>query len=282
MKINWGLIILTIAFGACSNKQNPEPSDGKATLSISGNAGDITITKASIDLPASTDVGVYVLQTGMSPATMANTPFKNVLYTATGTGGAFTSNSPIVLENVKTYNVCAYTPRLQSTPPDASSVSFQHGTDVLYTSSTAITITGTVASATLSFEHKMAQIKFVLASGVGSPNITGATLNVTGFNESGAINLTDGSISAVMGKGAIITDVDKAICFVPNVASMTLAITVNTTDNRAFTGSISRVFNAANSYTYTITLNKNNTQLNVTGEVVNWIPVDGGSISVNG
>lgn len=280
-KTNLMFIALAIVFACCTNKQEVAPT-GRATLSLTGSAGSIVATKATIDLLASTNVGVYALQTGATPTTLVNTPFKNAPYTATGIGGAFTSTAPFVLESAKAYNVCAYAPRQATAPSDASAVSFAHGADVLYAPNTPVSISGTVASAVLSFEHKMSQIKFMLASGVGAPILTGATINVTGFNESCTLNLADGTIIPVVGAGATVTDIAKAVCFAPNATSMVLNLTVTTSDNRVFYGTISATFLASRSYTYTLTLNKNDAQLGITGTVVDWIPVDGGNVSVAG
>lgn len=276
MKLDRILIVLTVILSACSNEQIPASFDSKVTLSLSGKNTDIVTTKGN--LPVSTKVGVYALQTGVDAATLANTPFKNALYIANGSDEFFSSISPIVLESKKPYRVCAYAPFLETIPSDASAISFIHGTDVLYAPITPITISSSVASAELNFEHKMSQIKFILVSGLGSPILAGAKLSVTGFNESCTLNLDDGVITPILGKGSTVSQIDQFVCFVPDSSLMNLAVKITTIDNWVCKGTISRVFKSSESYTYTLTVSK--TELGIVGEVVNWELVNGGNLNV--
>ncbi|MBP1593191.1 MAG: Fimbrillin-like [Bacteroidetes bacterium] len=287
MKKIWIFAALAAVMVSCSNEQDPsnQTSAKQVALSLSGSTEAMITTKAStVDLPAATQVGVYALETAPSTITMLTTPFKNVLYSATGASGAFTSTSPIYLLSTKQYSACAYAPQV-STVSDVTAVPFVHGTDVLYAPTKTVTITPgspAIAAVDLTFSHKMSQIKFSLVAGTGTPDLTGAVLSVTGFNESCTMNITDGSVTPVKGVGASITDIDKATCFVPNSSDMLLDVKVTTTDNRSYTGTISRVFGAGSSYSFTITLNKNDTKLGITGHVIDWVSVNGGNVPVEG
>lgn len=283
------LAVLAIALASCSNKQSEVmPATGNATLSLTGKSEGMLITKASsIDLPANTTVGVYATQTNAPATTLVTTQFKNAPYIATGSAGAFTSLAPFTLISSNTYNVCAYAPQLGTTPVDPTAVSFNHGDDILFAANVPVTFSGTTvktATAALSFVHKMSQIKFTLVSGAGSPApvIAGASLMVTGFNESCTMNLNTGVVTPVLGAGASVTQAGTAVCFVPNSTAMMLSVTITTTDGRVYYGTINTVFNASSSYSYTLTLNKNDAQLGFTGTVVDWIPVDGGNVSLAG
>jgi hypothetical protein len=283
----WILAVMAIAFASCSQDQDtPNVSaKGDVALSLTGSASGMAITKANVELPASTQVGVYALETAPSSFDVVTTPLKNRLYVATGAAGAFTATTPLYLVHTRSYKALAYAP-YQSLISDDKAVSFAHGTDVLYASPVSVAITGTVepwsASAALSFVHKMSQAKFTLVSGAGTPDITGATLKVTGFNESCTIDLTDGTVTPVAGAGASVTEAGKAVCFVPNTADMTLNFSVTTTDGRVYNGTLVKTFLAGNSYAYTITLNKNETKLDITGTVVDWVNVNGGDILTEG
>jgi hypothetical protein len=271
------ILLVQLVLVGCSGEQNQILSP-KAILSLKGNISEV-ITRSSTNLPDQTQTGVYALETGSSATTLATTPFENVLYTTTENGGRFISSSPIVLECDKSYLVCAYAP-CQNVVSDPLAVLFPHGTDVLYAAPATVTIAGTIASATLVFGHEMAQIKFVLTSGTGFPVLTGATLEVTGFYASCALNLADGVITPVPGNGATVTMADQSVCFVPDTRPMTLNVTVTTTDGRSYKGTILQVFTASYSYNYTLTLN--NTELEVSGRIIDWVPVKGGSVSVTG
>ncbi len=277
VKRNGIFVILVVLLSACTGEQNQILSP-EAVLSLHGDIPEI-VTKSSTYLPGSTQTGVYAMETGSSATTPATTSLRNVLYTATENGGDFTSASPIVLESAKSYQVCAYAP-YQSIVSNPVAVSFSHGTDLLYAAPAKVVIAGTTASSTLTFEHKMAQIRFILTSGTGESALTGATFKVTGFYASCTLNLVDGTITPVQGAGATVTTTDQLVCFVPDTQPMTLNITVTTTNGRCYAGSISRIFSASYSYNYTMMIN--NTELEVFGQIIDWIPVTGGSISITG
>lgn len=288
MKKNWIYAILAIALVSCSNNQEPaNQNSGKdVALSLNGSSETMITTKAEtkIDLPASTPVGVYALETGTAPTTLVTTPFKNVLYTATGTAGGFTTTTPIYLQSTKHYTACAYAPLVENIM-DVSAIPFVHGNDVMYAQQETVVITPgspATASAAFTFRHKMSQIKFTLASGTGSPSLTGAVLSVKGFNASCTMDLSTGAITPIVGTGATVNEADKAICFIPNIPEMTLDVKVTTSDNRSYTGTITRPFSAANSYSFKITLNQNDSKLSITGQVVDWTPINGGDVSLEG
>ncbi len=280
MKRTWIFAVIPVLLAGCSLENNPDQYDGKVSLSLTGDSRELIITRGSgVQLPPSTEIGVYVLQTG---ATRESTRYRNILYTATGSNGILSSPNPAALDIANSYNVLAYAPRLGTEPANASAVRFNHGTDLLYAPLTGVTIASATATANLLFEHKMSQITFTLASGAGTPDLTGALLQVTGFSEYASLDLGTGILTAVAGSGASVTETSNSICFVPG--SLTLAVRVTTADNREYSGTITRNggFVASESYTYTLTLNKNDALLGVTGHLVDWTPVSGGNISVEG
>ncbi len=278
MKKTYILALWAILLTACSGEQNSIlPS--QAVLSLNGSTSDMSVTRSSSDLPASTQSGVYALETGSNTVSLATTPYANALYTAVGSGGSFTSSSPLILAKGKSYQVCAYAP-YQNPVNNPEALIFNHGTDVLYAPLVPVSISGAVASATLTYGHALSQIRFTLVSGHGSPILTGASLKVTGFCESCSFNLSDGSITPLVGNGATITDIDKAICFVPMTQTMSLNVLLTTSGGQQYKGTISRIFLSGYSYTYTLTVN--NADLEITGQIINWTSIDGGSITVTG
>lgn len=280
------LIFPLVIMASCSGSQQdifPVFSKG-IELSLTGRTETLILTKSMVELPSSTPIGVYALETAPGSVTLSDTPFRNALYSAIGTDGAFTSLSPIILQDSQSYKTCAYAPYAKSLA-DAAHIPFTHGTDVLYAPFETVNITTpssgiSVASVALTFSHKMSRIQFTLISGSGNPDLAGATLHVTGFCESCTMNLADGSITPITGAGASIDEPGKAVCFVPVSSGVVLNVKVTTSDNHTYTGTISRVFEAGNSYSYSLTLDKNNPKLGITGHVVDWIAINGGNVSV--
>lgn len=290
MKKVWTLAIMAIAFVSCSNDQEiPVVSTkGDVALSLTGSASSMVITKGSgeVELPASTSVGVYALEMAPGSFDVANTPLKNRPYVAIGVSGSFTAATPLYLDHAKTYKALAYAPS-QNFISDDKAVSFGNGADVLYASPADVAITTITeaswsAAAKLSFVHKMSQATFKLVSGAGSPDLSGATFNVTGFNESCTMDLTDGKVTPVKGAGAVMTKTDVANCFIPNSADMTLNLVIKTTDKRVYNATLVKTFLSGYSYVFTVTLNKNDTKLEITGTVIDWVSVPGGEISTEG
>ncbi len=286
------VILMVVMASSCTKEQEPAESM-KMPLQLSGNttllpvivtrSGQMTVTRGSssqaVDLPALTPTGVYAMEMNPNILTVSTTSLRNVQYTATGSNGAFTSVSPIILEYRKSYKVCAYAP-YQSTVTDPTVVGFSHGMDVLYALQTNVNVTGSTATASLQFVHKVAQIQFSLVAGSGSPDLTGVKLSVTGFKDSCTLNLTDGTLTPITGKGATVTLQDKVVCFIPDSQPMTLNVMVMTKDGKEYLGAITRTFAASNSYNYTLTVNRNLAELDVNSQIVDWLPVDAGNISV--
>ncbi len=286
MKGLWVLAVLATTFASCSQDQDAPSVSGKkgdALLNITGNASNMVTKATGVEMAAGTNVGVYVYETGLFDVT--STPFQNYQYAATGANGKFNATTAIYLSHAKSYSALAYAP-FQSTVANPKIVSFDHGTDVMYAATVPVSISGTdpafTASAQLLFKHLMSQLKFSLISGNGTPDLTGATLRVTGFNQSATLNLADGTFAPVKGDGAAITDIDKAVCFAADNADMALHLTVTTSDGKVYSGTLTKTFASGTSYSYKITVNNNDTKLDITGTVIDWIPVDGGSISVEG
>jgi len=284
------LLILTVVMLSSCTKEQEQPENrvplllsGSTTMPVSitrGNNQSATRSGSpTVDLPASTQAGVYALATGTNATTVTTTTQKNTLYTATGSNGSFTTATPITLEYRQSYQVCAYAP-YQSTVSDPTAVTFNHGTDVLYAPLTNVTITGPTATAALQFVHKVSQIQFNLTAGTGTPDLTGVTLSVSGFKSTCTLNLSDGTMTPVSGSGATVTDQNKAVCFIPDSHPMTLSIAVSTKDGKSYTGTITQTFSASNSYSYTLTVNKSQTELGVSLQLVDWITVSGGSVKV--
>ena len=140
-----------------------------------------------------------------------------------------------------------------------------------------MTISAT-ASAALSFTHQMSQISFTLVPGVGSPDLTNAVLEVGGFAASCTMNLSDGALTPVAASSAVINQVATPICFVPG--ALTLAVSVKTADGKTYSGALNRTFVAGSSYSYTLTLNKTEKILGVTGTVVDWVTVPSGDVDL--
>lgn len=280
MKKAWMFVVIPALLTGCSPENNPSWHERGVPLTLTGDSREPLITRGSnVPLPPSTEVGVYVLPTSMP---FAATPYRNILYSATGNNGILISSNPAVLNIADSYDVLAYAPRLETEPADATVVRFNHGTDLLYAPRTGVTISGATAAADLLFEHKMSQMMFTLVSGTGNPDLTNAVLQVSGFSEYANLDLTTGILTAVTGSGAFVTEISNSICFVPG--ELTLVVTVTTADNREYSGTITRAggFVASESYTYTLTLNKNDASLGVTGHLIDWMPVSGGNISVEG
>jgi len=278
---NYLTLVLFAALCSCNDNTIAPTTKGEAILTLTGNTISLAPTRSgtSKNLQDGTEVGVYVVQTNGEITTLASTPYINGLYKVAGTDGAFVCATPFVLYDGSNYTACAYSPRLDKVDIGANALSFGHGTDVLYAPSSNVTISGATASAALSFTHQMSQISFTLVSGVGAPDLTDAVMEVSGFSDSCTMNLADGVITPIVGSGEVINQVATPICFVPG--ALTLSVFVKTADGKTYNGNLNRTFMAGSSYNYTLTLNKTEGMLGVSGTVVDWVTVPGGNVELN-
>lgn len=302
MKKFWILAAFAAMFASCSNDQDTPSSveaKGDTELKIGGSANELVVTKANVNLLANTKIGVFAyIKTGTKATTLETTSFKNVEYSAKGTDATFTALKPINLWHENTYHAIAYSPKV-ATISDATKVDFVHGNDVMYASEAAIAIAEVTpattpatytASTDFLFKHVVSQINFAVKEGVGmvAADLANATLSATGFFGKCTMDLNTGKITptAIVATDATtqatITEKDKAICFIPNGTDMTLDIKVILADGRECNGTLKVAFAAGSSYKYTIVVNKNDSKLVITGQVVDWTVVDGGDVPIEG
>lgn len=278
---------LAVAISSCTNEQPTSLSSaqGDVVLSLSGKTtGVVNVsTRVGDNFPA-TNVGVYAME---SSATVTNTSLANALYTVDD-AGLFNSASPLKLNSKYAYTVCAYAP--QGVVSNVEAVPFTHGVDVLYATAVPVAFTAAnfpvappTASASLVFSHKMAQIKVSLKAGVGIQNsdLETATVKVSGFNESCTLNLVDGTIKPILGAGALITKAGEATCFIPNEKETKYSVSIMI-GTREYTGDIVCASKGNESYSYTLTINKNDAIVGITGKIVDWTNVPGAEIQVHG
>ena len=300
MKKFWILAAFAAMFASCSNDQDSPSSveaKGDTELKIGGSSDQLVVTKANVNLTKDTKIGVYAyIKTGANATTLTTTPFKNAEYVAVGTDNTFTSLAPINLYHANTYNAIAYAPRV-SAVTDPAAVEFTHGSDVLYAAEQNVTISalGTTpetykASTDFIFKHMLSQIKFTLVEGTGyvATDLVGATYKVTGLYGKCTMNLNTGVITPTPVKvddattSATITEKDKAMCFIPSSSDMTLEIEVTLANATVCKGTLVKTFTPGSSYSYNLKVNKNDAKLEVTGQVVDWVPVSGGDINIEG
>lgn len=260
-----------------------EPSQ----LVLKATAIDLYKTKAEATeaLPENTEVGVHIvdLTSGETPATAKIVNLKHVA-DASGALNLVGSDLPIILTTGYTYDIYSYSPYQEGlTGETVSAIPVSHGTDVLWAKAAGEKPNAATHSTTLTLEHKMAQIEFqVVADAASQPDITGATLKVTGFYKDGALDLATGKVKP--GEGSAVdntielTEFGKAICFLPIDGEMELAVevTIPAGDNAGvYSGTIKRTFAAGQSNLITITVIDRNSALGLEGGLIPWVEKTG-------
>lgn len=262
MRKIWLSFVLVVTLGGCSRDQNTNLVMGELMpLSLSGGT-----TKAVVNLDATT-VGAYVLQTdAASASTLLNAPFSNVIYNVDASG-VFTTASDTKLNNTSKYSVMGYAP--YKTVTDVNAVPFTSAENVVYAPLTPVTFGVGVASASLSFVHKMSRISFVIVPGLHNPSIAGATFKATGFYSSCTMNLADGVITPVMGAGEVIDQTDKVFNIVPGNLTLTLVVTIG---DRTYKTVAPYVAEEGKMCVYTLKVNEgSDMQLSIDPKIVNWV-----------
>jgi hypothetical protein len=266
MKKVWMLTSLLIVLASCSKE---DLSEEQIPFSLSGkvSATVLPVTKAD-DLLKSSTLGVYILQTDNASSSLENALYKNVWYSA-NVSGIFFSETSVKVSNSSAYSALAYSP--YKDVADIKATAFSHGEDVLYAPSVPVSVTRTAATAALTFEHKMSRVTFKIVSGLHSPDITNASLSVSGFYSSCTMDLSTGALTPVMGTGVTVTDAGKAIYIVPGSLNLNIMVTIGT---RKYAAQVSYKAEASKDCVYTITVNDGSTtSLGVNCQIADWIKV---------
>lgn len=273
--------VLTAGLTGCSKVKMVGTAGEPSQLSLQANTVDIsanrTWSKATTEpLPENTEIGVHVVDLTNSE-TLATAAISNVKYVSDASGAlSKTDATPVILTTGYTYDVYAYSPHNASVTADnASAIPVAHGTDVLWAKTAGETPNASTHTTTLTFEHKMAQISFnIVADGASKPDITGATLKVTGFCKDGTMDLATGEITPGSVDNTIeLTDVNTPICFVPSNQPMQFDVTVTIPSGASagtYTGVKQGTFLPGQSTAVTITVIDRNSTLGLEAGVVPW------------
>lgn len=278
-------IVLLSAMGmsGCS-KETVQPKGEQSRLSLTGKTMDLavqgqSVTKAGTEaLPGGLELGVHVvdLTLGEDLTSMAIANIKHVTDASGAIGN--TNSDPIILTTGYTYDVYAYSPYVAGT---TTTVPVVHGTDVLWAKAAGEKPNAATHSTTLTFSHKTAQISFSLvADATSTPDLTGATLKVTGFCKDGSLDIATGDVAPGTVDNTIeLTDIGRAICFLPTAAAMPLDVVVTVPAGQKgegqYSGTITKAFEPGKSYNITVTVIDRNAQLGLVGGLVPWVDQTG-------
>lgn len=279
-KIFYYLIVLFSALYSCS-RNNMDNLQNISYLVLSGKSLDIVPTKANINLPQDTRLGVYVLNvTSGSVETFNTAKVKNKQYTVTSEG-TFTGDI-LYINSGKDYDIYSYAPIVDPVE-NINSIVFNHGTDLIW-SEVNRDVRGALPgqnTANLKYYHKTSQIRFTLTDDRDNTSKTiypfsGALLEVSGFCSRFYLDLENGEIT----KGPIDNNVkirtqDSPVCFASDARPMSLNVFVNipgvSGGAQTYSGRLTNSFLQGYSYNYNIKLTS--TALVMTGTITDWITV---------
>ncbi len=278
MKIQIMFAALLLAVSSCSEK---ESVGEHSELILSGKVMFDRQTDAAVKadagvldpLPA-TNLGVYVLTvSGDAQTDFTTTAWKNESFVSDAAG--IISGGNVILRTGTTYDIYAYAPRVAGVS-DVHDVPVRHGDDVLwaYTPGTVATAGGTKAK--LEFRHCGAQIGFRLKAGDGKTDLTGAKMKVSGFFDTGKLDVATGKMT-VSGPVRSIEDKSGAktnILTDGTPATFTVVVTDVPGKTDPFTGSFTKALQPGKSYLYDVTVNMDGSPISFKGSVVDWVNVE--------
>lgn len=282
------MLLLVMGLSGCS-KENGEPKGEACRLLLTGSTLDLEVLGQSVTrteteaLPDGLELGVHVVDL-TSGEDVSNAAVTNVKHVADASGAINNTNpDPIILTTGYAYDVYAYSPYTAGT---TTTVSIDHGTDVLWAKAAGEKPNAATHSTNLIFSHKAAQISFsVVADAASAPDLTGATLKVTGFCKDGSLDLATGVVTAGTVDNTIeLTEIGQVVCFLPTAGEMPLNVAVTVPAGQqgegSYSGTIAKVFEPGKSYNITVTVIDRNVQLGLTGGVVPWV-TQTGNLDVN-
>lgn len=276
-------LLLAMGMSGCS-KETVQPKGEPSRLSLAGKTLDMavqgqSVTKAGTEaLPGGLELGVHVVDL-TSGEDMTNMAIANVKHVTDASGAINNTNpDPIILTTGYTYDVYAYSPYVAGT---TATVPVAHGQDVLWAKAAGEKPNSATHSTTLTFGHKTSQISFsVVADATSDPDLTGATLKVTGFRKEGSLDLSTGTVTAGTVDNTIeLTDIGQAVCFLPAEGATALDVVVTVPAGQKgegiYSGTITKVFEPGKSYNITVTVIDRNAQLGLVGGLVPWVDQTG-------
>lgn len=285
-------LVFTLALAGCSKDTNGLPQEKMPSrLSLTGTAIDISAasqnnraaTKVETEaLPAGLEIGAHIVDL-TSGEVVNSAAIANVKHYTDPLGGIILSDidHPMILTTGYTYDMyayCPYDPAVAS--PTATAIAVAHGTDMLWAKTAGEKPNAATHTTALVFEHKTAQVKFkVVADGASKPDVTGATIKVTGFYKDGTLNLETGAIAVGTVDNTIeLTELNKSVCFLPAQGQMSLKVEVNIPagpNAGSYSGTYTKVFAAGQSDEITITVIDRNSSLTLEGGLVPWVDQTG-------
>lgn len=279
MKIQIMLAALALAVSSCSEKKSVTGEHSELILSgqvmFDGQTGAaVKAAAGSLDPLPATNLGVYVLTvSGDAKTDFTTTAWKNEGFVSDAAG--IISGGNVILRTGTTYDIYAYAPRVAGVS-DAHAVPVRHGDDVLWACTPGTVATAGGTKAKLEFRHCGAQIGFRLKAGDGKTDLTGAKMKVSGFFDTGALDVATGKMT-VSGPARIIDDKSGKKTNVLTDGTPT-TFTVEVTDvpgkTESFTGSFTKALQPGMAYLYDVTVNMDGATISFKGQVVDWVNVE--------
>lgn len=287
-------VVMLILLSGCSDKGESLADEAEYYALSLERARLSTHSQAVEDeqfLPQHTLIGLYAADREGGTFNTGD-DHRNTSYQVVDENGTISSVHSAILEKNHAYRIYAYAPfrasGLEEEENDVS-LSVNHGEDILLAGPAVIDrVSEDNHTATLQFIHRMAQVQFVLepAPQLGAEYLAGATFKVSGFYESARLSLVNGTLSALTGNGALVTNLPEslkteAVCVIPDESEQALDVTVTTDKKGAITKSVSFRFEPGKSYQFIIKYTIGLT-LEITSAVVLWNDFDGGDINIVG
>lgn len=279
-----------LIFAACSNDENEMDNwNGEIRLS----SGLVVQTRAnSSDVPdkqiaEGQQIGIYV--EGVSGET-AYTGYTNVSADADGSGN-FSNYSTTMYypQSGKDVQISAYHPYSQEASSDLYDFTVETAqatdanyfkSDLLYSEKKPYARSKTAHS--LTFEHKLAKVVCKLTSGEGSPDITGATVEIVAPERAVGFNRTTGAVGAATtsAKSVNVTLGQYGAIIAPQTytkGTKFLKVTLTSGGELYYTipnGASDKNLELASGSVYTFDITVDLTELKVNSKISEWTPVD--------
>ena len=277
----------TVMTTSCSSDEAVSNSDERVEVKFSSTEASIETRVADNNWAVNDPIGIYMIKE--TPGTLAdpnilegvnNRQYKASAATTGGDPATFQQVGGTIYYPVSgDVKFIAYYPYSSSISGefkrdiDLSLQGDQSAIDFLYApAGTAYSKTSGTAS--LPFVHKLVKLVFNIGKEDASVTaaLNGLTVAITGQSTTGSLNLTDGTVATINSgqtiQAKVATDGTsaEAIVFPQEVAGKNFTFTNSI--GETFTGAIPGNLTAANKYTYTVTLKKN--EVGISGTIANW------------
>lgn len=252
--------IAALAMGSCSN-EDLGLAGGNNELRVNGTINEIKTRATDTDFQADDVIGLI------------GTGIENVGYAYNGSAFAPQTSAVKVTDS---NSISAYYPYTADLSADEISFNVASDENVDFLFAPAVTVTPDNPTANFAFSHKMSKLKVTVVDADNQFTAESLTLTLSNVATTGKFNTSTGLVSPDAANGTLSSEIEAGTpksFIVPSYAEANTAAivaTVGVSNGDFYVANITPALAAGTQYNVSLTIKKNNPDLNVGGSITDW------------